>query len=371
VTDIEVRPTPAKLAPVELKPHSTASGSQLPSLTKLRWVAALLVFLYHARNLGLFGTRDHRLADWAFGAGSTGVSLFFVLSGFVIAWSARPGDRAGAFWLRRLARIYPLHLVTALAALLLALAAAPGLRLPAPREALANLLLLSAWKHDWWQALNPVSWSLTCEAFFYAAFPLAYAGLRRLGRRGLETAVAGSLIIVVVIAWLAAHHSLPVSQYEFPATRFPEFLAGVAAGILARRGLWRGPAVAPASVLTTVGYFLTAHVPTPYTVAACTIVGSTLLIPALAVADQSAPPPGRKTIGERLGEASYAFYLTHLLVLWCVVGLSGNHLPTDPGWAPWRLLCTLAASVTLALLLHLYVEVPARRFLLRHAQGRS
>jgi peptidoglycan/LPS O-acetylase OafA/YrhL len=46
-------------------------------------------------------------------ASATGVSFFFVLSGFVLTWSARPDDIATGFWRRRIARIYPVHLVTA------------------------------------------------------------------------------------------------------------------------------------------------------------------------------------------------------------------------------------------------------------------
>jgi peptidoglycan/LPS O-acetylase OafA/YrhL len=347
------------------------SAKRLSSLTQLRWVAALLVFLYHARNFGLFGADAGKLANWAFGAGATGVSLFFILSGFVIAWSARPGDRRGAFWRRRFARIYPLHLATALMALVLAVAAVPGSPMPGRRAAVANLLLVSAWNHDWWQTLNPVSWSLTCEAFFYAAFPLAYAGMRRLGRRGLEATIAASVTAVVILAALAHQDALPISLYDFPATRLPEFLAGVAAGLLVRRGQWRGPATAAAAVLTTVGYFLTAQVPEPYTVAACTMAGFTLLIPALAVARRDDAETGRWTAtGERLGEMSYAFYLVHLLVLRCLTAATGSHPPPDLGRALVWTVSALAVSVALAWLLHTYVEVPARRLLLR-PKGRN
>ncbi|MFF3150535.1 acyltransferase family protein [Streptomyces sp. NPDC057927] len=85
----------------------------LPSLTGLRWVAALLVFCLHTRNLGYFNGQARHFADWGFGAGSTGVSFFFLLSGFVLGWSARSDDRPTAFWRRRFARLYPVHLVTA------------------------------------------------------------------------------------------------------------------------------------------------------------------------------------------------------------------------------------------------------------------
>jgi peptidoglycan/LPS O-acetylase OafA/YrhL len=60
-------------------------GRLLPSLTGLRWLAALLVFCYHVRNCGFFGGSSGSAMDVLFGAGATGVSFFFLLSGFVLA----------------------------------------------------------------------------------------------------------------------------------------------------------------------------------------------------------------------------------------------------------------------------------------------
>ncbi|MDR3082791.1 MAG: acyltransferase, partial [Streptomyces sp.] len=148
-----------------------ASLPLLPSLTGLRWVAALLVFGLHVRNFGYFSGFGDRIATWAFGAGASGVSFFFVLSGFVLTWSVRPNDRTLAFWRRRFARIFPVHLVTAVIALLMAYLLAHQAK-PTATQTLANFLLVHSWWRPWWQTLNPVSWSLACEAFFYAAFPL-------------------------------------------------------------------------------------------------------------------------------------------------------------------------------------------------------
>lgn len=102
-------------SPVRSKTHhrEVTHPGPLPSLTGLRWVAALLVFCLHTRNLGYFNGQARHFADWGFGAGSTGVSFFFLLSGFVLGWSARSDDRPTAFWRRRFARLYPVHLVTA------------------------------------------------------------------------------------------------------------------------------------------------------------------------------------------------------------------------------------------------------------------
>ena len=170
----------------------SAPRALLPSLTGMRWAAALLVFLSHIKNFGYFGGTAGKLVDWAFGRGSIGVSFFFILSGFVLAWSVRDGERAVTFWRNRIARVYPLHLVTAGIAVILAFTLIPALRPSGVPEALANVFLVSSWNFEWWQALNPVSWTLTCEAFFYALFPVLYAALRRLGTRAHNPGSAGS-----------------------------------------------------------------------------------------------------------------------------------------------------------------------------------
>src|SRR5919107_1067497 len=99
-----LRTPPARTGAATAGSPAPAALPSLPSLTGLRWMAALLVFGLHVHNFGWFGGTGGRLVSWAFGAGATGVSFFFVLSGFVLTWSARPRDRALAFWRRRVAR---------------------------------------------------------------------------------------------------------------------------------------------------------------------------------------------------------------------------------------------------------------------------
>src|SRR5689334_18442593 len=89
--------------PVETRPTS------LPTLTGMRFVAATIVFLSHASFVNLF-------ADQAFSqnfiivfdqAGFGAVGYFFMLSGFIMTWSARPSDTPSTFWRRRVFRIWP------------------------------------------------------------------------------------------------------------------------------------------------------------------------------------------------------------------------------------------------------------------------
>lgn len=353
---------------------STTAGSSsppdalpsLPSLTGLRWMAALLVFGLHVNNFGYFGGKGGRLVAWGFGAGATGVSFFFVLSGFVLTWSARPRDRAFAFWRRRIARVYPVHLVTLAVAFILTCTLTPQAG-PTPKQALANALLLHPWWHPWWQTLNPVSWSLACEAFFYAAFPLLILLLRRLGARGAVALGGAAVAAILVLAWTDVHHWWSQSIYSYPAARLPEFVLGAVTARLVLLGRWRGPGLEASLALAVIGFFLVpqaTHGGYPATV--CTITGFALLIPAAAVADlRGLPSLWRRRRMVRLGELSFAFYMIHLLVLRAATSLLGTkpHFGVLLGVA----VTTAAFTVSLALSWVLYeaVERPARRLLLR------
>jgi peptidoglycan/LPS O-acetylase OafA/YrhL len=348
-----------------------AAAPTLPSLTGLRWMAALLVFGLHVHNFHYFGGRGQDIMTWGFGAGATGVSFFFVLSGFVLMWSARPGDRALGFFRRRIARILPVHLVTAAVALLMAWTL---VRQPVPTlgQGIANVLLVHSWWRPWWQTLDPVSWSLACEAFFYGTFPLLALLLRRLGARG-ATALAGlSLLAVFVLAWADAHSWVDQPLYSFPAARLPEFVLGAAVARLVLLDRWRGPGLEASLALAVIGYFLVPQVTPGYPATTCTVIGFALLIAAAAVADlHGLPSLWRRRRLVRLGELSFAFYMIHLLVLRTATSLLGN----SPRFGvPVGLAVTavaFAVALGLAWVLYEAVEVPARRLLLRRRPRRG
>ncbi|MGW4567312.1 acyltransferase family protein [Streptomyces sp. NPDC004561] len=342
-----------------------AAIPSLPSLTGLRWMAAMLVFGLHVNNFGYFGGTGGHLVSWGFGAGATGVSFFFVLSGFVLTWSARPRDSALGFWRRRIARIYPVHLVTCAVALLMTYTLDQHSQ-PAPKQALANVLLLHSWWRPWWQTLNPVSWSLACEAFFYASFPLLILLLRRLGPRGSAALGALSLAAILVLARADAHHWWTYALYSFPAARLPEFVLGAVTARLVLLDKWRGPGLEASLALAIIGYFYVPQVAPGYSATVCTITGFALLIPAAAVADmQGLPSLWRHRRMVRLGELSFAFYMIHLLVLRAATHLLGTkpHFGALAGVAVTA--TAFAVSLGLSWLLYEAVECPARRLLLR------
>ncbi|MFJ8980027.1 acyltransferase family protein [Streptomyces sp. NPDC102282] len=330
----------------------------------MRWAAALMVFFFHVKNFRYFDDEGQTYATWAFGPGAVGVTFFFILSGFVLAWSARPGDKVVSFWRRRLARIYPVHVVTTLVALALAFTVVPVLK---PKggylEVAANFLMVNAWTNDWWHGINPVSWSLVCESFFYLCFPALYAVLRRMGPKALTVLVALCVLTVMVLP--AVNRSLDTGMvpYCFPLARFPEFVLGVAVARLVQLDRWRGPGLEGAMAVALVGYFMAPLLSEAY--ASTTVLGFTLLIAAAAAADVKGLPSmwrGRRMV--TLGEWSFAFYMVHVLVLQSMRLVVGDQPKFDPLPALAVTAVAFAVSLAGAALLHHLVELPGRRLLL-------
>jgi len=350
----------AKTCPDSSRPSVRWQGPQstLPSLTGMRWMAALVVFGLHLRNLGYLNGAPVDIIGWPFMAGATGVSFFFVLSGFVLMWSARPHDTATGFWRRRIARIYPVHLATAATAMCLG-STTLGQPRPTGPQLAANLLLIHSWWPAWWQTLNPVSWSLACEAFFYAAFPALAWVLRRLGHRALTALAAAAIATVIVLPWVDTHYALGLVLFSSPLARLPEFILGAVLARLVCLGRWRGPGLKASSAIAVAGYILASLASADYAFAASTVLGFTLLIPAAAVADlHDLPSLWRHPALIRLGELSFAFYMVHILVLHA----SSAILTTLP--APTGAAAALTTSLALSWLIHHGVEQPGRMLIL-------
>lgn len=351
----------------------------LPSLTGLRWVAAFGVFAYHVRNLGYFDGNAQSTLSAVVGSGDTGVSLFFMLSGFVLAWSDRTdGDSAGPlraalhFWCRRAARIWPLHLVAVLAAIVVGATLMPSIRTTSPAALVANVLLVNAWHTPWWQAGNPVSWSLACEAFFYLTFPFLIRPIRH-AHPAVLTALAVLAAVLVLVAPVLVPH-LPGSPVpaSWPPARFPEFLLGVLTAALVRSGAWRGPRLTVPVLLTVAGLLAADLHPTSgFALTGCTVVGFSLLLPALARADTEGRSTGLSSpLLVHLGSRSFAFYLVHLLTIDVVLRFRPQG---TVGGVTSAILTLLALVIALAVatVLHDAVEVPARRLLLHGLRNRA
>ena len=229
------------------------SRPALGALTGARFLAALWVVLYHyffafqspprtATEL-IPGTSLMNPLLLLFWQGHLAVDFFFLLSGFILAYtylaadgSARGGKRA--FWVARIARIYPVYLLGLLLGMEPYLVS--GHRLfGVGTSAVASLFLLQAWVPStlgW----NQPAWSLSVEAFFYLLFPLLLPLVAHLSRRGLWRVVAGAwavfAAIILVLYLLGLHYATLWWWGDFvrynPLVSLPEFLVGMTLGLL-------------------------------------------------------------------------------------------------------------------------------------------
>ncbi|MET7354797.1 acyltransferase family protein [Streptomyces mirabilis] len=356
--------------------------SRLPSLTGLRFPAALAVFAHHAflpippLRLLSDDRTEYRLADWTSQAGGLGVSFFFVLSGFVLTWSARRGDTTTGFWRRRFVKIYPNYVVAwALAMLLFASS------YTSTHVSLANLFMVQVWVPSYFTnfSVDSPSWSLAVEAVFYLSFPLLLSVFRRIDARHLKYWITGAIAAVWATPALAyalfpntprvpSGQDLSVSQYWFsyvlPPVRMVDFALGILVALAVKHGRWRNIGMFWSSLLLVGGYVLTFHVPYLYGQRAAMILPITLLIAAAATADIE----GRFTLFRNrtmvwLGEISFAFYLLHYTALSTLRKALGTHQMYSTATGVAMLVGTAAVTVLLSWALYALVEAPlVRRF---------
>lgn len=357
-------------------PAAAASGvRRLDSLTGLRWWAAFGVFVYHMSNLAPLKTEV--LQHW----GNYGVTFFFVLSGFVLSWSARPATtRPSTFWWRRFARIYPAHLVALLVAIPVFYSFAPD---PAdwwvkPFDlgvVLLSVVLLQGWSADPIVRFsgNPAAWTLTCEAFFYALHPLLNRSLRRLRTRGALIVSVGVVLLAIVYRAVLVIAPGLLPPIPLPVTRLLEFVIGMTvaqaflSGWVPRlKPLWIYLAGIVVILIFTYGSRVVGDDPAFAVVRRFSpevvLVVCALMIAAVAARDlRGEPSLLRSRALVWLGDLSYSFYLVHATIMYLLLdAVSVQQL----GWLnlAWYAL-VLVLAIGAAAALHYLVEKPFERHL--------
>lgn len=366
-------------------PSPTASDAKrdyFPALTGLRAVAAGLVFVHHFNPFSpaRFGWRIHNLAAET----HVGVTVFFVLSGFLIGYRYL-GQRQlslRTYFANRFARIYPMYfLVTTFTFVALALLPGERHRPFYLSEYLLNITFLRGFFEQYLYTGVAQGWSLTVEEMFYVSAPLAFWLIRRHGHwlwglpLGLGALGAGLVLLCRGLPW---HGFFGSFDFLFQFTylgRAVEFFAGVGlAWWLRRKGAigaprgttylglagsllclaalsaLHGPAEEALGIFTPQGMFLN-NVVLP-------LVGIGPLLWGLVREDTWL----RRLLSTRLlvllGKSSYVFYLIHMGV---VQHLLHKQLGSN--------VLTALALYALSVLLYRAVEEPLNRWL-RHVLAR-
>lgn len=372
-------------------PHGGGTPkARLPALTSLRFFAAALVVFYHIR--GSFG-----LPMWYAEILNQGVSIFFVLSGFILTYvyPELPSRASAARFLRaRIARIWPAYM----AAMVLAVLIYPGSLTTLDTVSLLGRLTTNVLMvQTWWPAgpasisINGPSWSISTEAAFYCLFPLL---IWRFGTRwwiNLILCLAVAVVTMLAVSVFRVPFYQPGAGYSLtadgliyisPLGRLFEFACGMCAALAWRRyhrriavGPLAGTAIEIASILLLVFSSLLIF-------SAMTAVG----LPPGPVFGQWLSQAGASAIPAAilifvlasqfgwmsralslaplvlLGELSYSIYLVHYPLL-TFYGHNFSRLAHLPDWL--CLTVYLALLIAIPYLIWVLIERPGRALLLQ------
>jgi len=353
---------------------------EIRPITSLRFVAAFVVFLFHIHIRWPLSTSAS--VNAVLSQGAIGMSLFFVLSGFVLTYRYYDTTDFDRYRVHRVSRIVPVYMFAALITLpwLVGALDHPTPAIGALRYALLALLdltFMQAWfpqTFDYWN--NGASWSISVEAFFYALFPLILVRLRQFKD--------GDLAKVCAIAWVlavlpgATYALLPQKPsftlfYTMPIFRLPEFIVGMIAGLCFMRGrvVLKHPTTAiVVAVVALLVYLVTwgRALPTFVFVVHNWIAVPVIAITILASAQLSSGWLYRllcHPVPVYLGRISYSFYSVQAFVLFMLIDHHQGIVTALPSLANPLLFGTFALFALLALSMLCYhvVEEPARRFI--------
>lgn len=372
-----------------------APKSRLDALTSMRFVAAIMVVVFHLSNQAPFMTGAPRVLQNVIDGGYVWVGFFFVLSGFILSYQYLDRVRDGTFdardfFLARLARIYPGHLLgfVIMAALLsikrIDVLSPEGGPTVVAFVVIATLGLAHAWAPSFALTFNFPSWSISTEFFFYLCFPIVAVAAVRLSLRHflwitaavLSASVIGNLAYCAhdPFGWIGNDwaHDLDRSFIKFfPLVRLPEFVLGVAMGRLyAARGEV-GLTASTGQQLTVAGTFmifvgLACSSWVPFVLMHNVALSLPFAALTLGLALAPASTLGRWLSGSTflaLGEASYSVYILQAPVIWVLY--LRDEWTADPSlpFAVGIRVAAVGAIVGFAIVSHRFLETPTREWI--------
>lgn len=301
---------------MKARPVPEARAHRVPVLDLARFLAAVAVVAYHYGFQG--GVAGEFMDTYVPGLGAVtqygylGVDVFFVISGFVIAWSAE-GQRAGRFAWSRWLRVYPTFVFCVLLTSAVVTLAGDARLAVTGRQVLVNLLIDA--RHLGQPFVDGVYWTIVYEVQFYAmvAIGLAVPWLRRHATACLTLWLLLSVLNAFVLHKSALAHLL-ISNFS------GLFIAGM---MLYRLHRGRFSAANIALFVAALGFALAMELQMAdvrfvplHTAWSPWIVGVLFLVPvallSLALRRRFAPATERAL--QRIGALTYPLYLLHATI---------------------------------------------------------
>ncbi|HSN20442.1 MAG TPA: acyltransferase [Usitatibacter sp.] len=346
----EAEAPPARATP---EPRAGVRAIRFENVNLLRAFAALSVVMYHVIEHSHWTAFPITGPLLTFRIGWIGVDLFFVISGFVITYSAlilRANDRAGFaghYWARRLTRIVPLYVLTIavwIATMYHGFFAQPfrdwGWQL------FTHLAFIHSFFVDTHSAIDGVNWTLAIEMQFYLAIALLIGWIER-------TPAWRIAAYAIAISWAWRACMLVLFGFTDPwilfmrVTQLPGTLDEFAAGIVFAKLVLARPAPARGeTLLWLVGAAVLGYVAMalfwprasywffPPMVVFWRTLFSAFLLCVLAAAVRLPQVIAHRWLRplDYLGETSYGIYLWHLFAVEYVIHQRGMRELQATAW---------------------------------------
>jgi peptidoglycan/LPS O-acetylase OafA/YrhL len=208
------------------------------SLNGLRGIAAMLVVIFHFYSYpdGFYSSDDYILHKRITEIGQHGVSLFFVLSGFVITriliQAKNDVHYFSTFFIKRLLRIAPLYYLF----LVIWFLALPII-LHTPAVSLLNQLPYYLYLQNIFSTFHiplngpPHFWSLAVEEHFYLLWPIA---IFCISTKHLNKVIGVCIIFILLLKYVMIQNRLSI--HDFTLTRMDQILMGSYLALLEIKG---------------------------------------------------------------------------------------------------------------------------------------
>lgn len=281
-------------------------------------------------------------------AGSFGVDIFFVISGFIMIYIAKPTNTFSKFIVNRARRVIPLYwfFTLLMGAILLLL---PSVFKATEFDTTALLLSLAFIPH--WSMVNTTEawpivapgWSLNFEMYFYFVFALSLFFAER-----YRIAFITIVISAVFIGAQFFNDGQSAIAHFFSESMVFEFVLGMLLALAWKRGFRLPSSISwILLILATIMLFLQLPVlrilefgvPSLFIVMACLFIKIK-----------------EWRFGILLGDASYALYLSHIFTLGVLRKVLPPLLEEGPMAAYLFVLISLIVCTVASLFIHKYVD---------------
>lgn len=349
----------------------SSSSQRVAAIDILRLVAACYVLIFHVaadagipkRELPAFDLLGHRFTGIPspFSFGATGVSLFFVISGYCMYRSlAGRSPSVTAYFRDRLARIYPIYGGAVIFSYIVCIFLHTNI---APVDVIIKLFFLQGFLQNFHLTLNGAFWSMATEVQFYVTLPLLFALSRKIGCDRfvlLMIAVALSFRFYVDWRWYGQPPVAGIVKSTFLMNLLPGRIAEFAIG------MWI--AATPPNRSLNMSYWIILpgaigaavskiYGPAPIAEPLFGIFYGCILVIALRRAAAFGEANSKLALA---GRASYALFLIHLPISLVAVRYMPSGLGLYSGFF-YLLFVTLSCAVPLSLALYSWVEMPLFR----------